>query len=311
MDLKQIKYFLAVSEHGSVASAAASLNLAQPSLSQQIKNLENSLDTELFTRTSRGVTLTLAGKQFKSHCNEILALVSSAVEEVRSVGSNISGSVVIGFPSSVSMVLSVPLQETICHEHPEINLRLVESMSGFINQMLENGDLDMAILYENNNLRNFDHKYLLRESLKFYAAADTWPFESLPNEPIELKSLGNLEFVFPSTDHGTRNLVTRAFKLAGCPVKIFAEMDSLPQIKSLVARGSAYTILPPAATYDFESRRELVSAPIINPTIDRSVFFVKNLKKPHSAAMLKVEEVIHSVVIELVSRGLWQGSRIQ
>ncbi len=85
-------------------------------------------------------------------------------------------------------------------------------------------------------------------------------------------------------------------------------MDSLAQIKSLVARGSAHTILAPAATYDFESRGELVSSLIVDPAISRPVHLVRNPERPRSRAAFEVEKTTRAVVIELVKRGIWRGT---
>ncbi|TDA88227.1 LysR family transcriptional regulator, partial [Halomonas marinisediminis] len=97
----------------------------QPSLSVQLKNLEQRLGAQLFVRSPRGVMLTDAGTVLLSHAEGLLRSVRDAKLAVRQAGEDASGRVVFGFPSSVSMVLSVPLAETIRHEHPKIRLRAV------------------------------------------------------------------------------------------------------------------------------------------------------------------------------------------
>ncbi|NVO27307.1 LysR family transcriptional regulator [Donghicola sp. C2-DW-16] len=307
MELKQIKYFLAIAEHGSLAAAAEAVGIAQPSISVQLKNLEGRLGTQLFIRSPRGVTLTDAGSVFVERAHEILDAVDRAKRDVRQAGETPSGKVVFGFPSSVSMVLSVPLAETIRLNLPEVRLRAVDAMSGFIKEWLDEETIDLAILYETTGLKNAEITTLLEEDLHFYAPPDLWPFETPPGEPIRLDDLRELELVLPSKSHGLRMLIDRVCRAAGVHLNVVVEMDSLTQIKSLVQRGSAFTILAPAAAGDFEERGELASSVIIDPKFTRAVQLVRNPKHVRTRAALEVERTTISVVQELVERGIWRG----
>ena len=82
------------------------------------------------------------------HARLILKAVDDAKEEVRNTATTPTGKVVFGLPSSVSMVLSVPLAETVRHEVPKVRLRAVDAMSGFIKEWIEEGQIDLGILYE-------------------------------------------------------------------------------------------------------------------------------------------------------------------
>ncbi|GAB5468425.1 MAG: LysR substrate-binding domain-containing protein [Rhodospirillales bacterium] len=302
-----MRYFLVIAEQGSLASAAARIGIAQPSLSQQVKHLEDRLETELLVRTSRGVTLTEAGATLLRHAEQIVAAVDRAEEQVRLAGSEPSGSVVFGFPSSVSMVLSVPLAETLHVEFPLIKFRAVDAMSGFIKDWLEDKSIDLAFLYGVNDLRNMESHFLLNEDLCFYATHDDWPLETPPGEPTPLSALTKFDMVLPSPNHGLRTLIDRFCKSSGNHLNVVIEMDSLAQIKSLVSRGSAFTILAPAAAYDYESKGELLSAPIVDPVIRRPVFLVRNPEKLVTRASREVERLTIDIVKELVNRGIWKG----
>lgn len=307
MEIKQMRYFIEIAESGSLASAATEIGIAQPSLSQQVKNLEQRIGTELLVRSSRGVTLTEAGATFLDHAKKILNNVDVALEDVRLAGSEPTGKVVFGFPSSVSMVLSVPLVETIRNDYPQIRFRAVDAMSGFIKNWLDDQSIDMAILYDTNNLRSSESELLLNEDMQFYSATDNWPFDSPPGTPVPLSKLANLELILPSQSHGLRILIDRFCKSSGRTLNVVVEMDSLQQIKTLVARGSAHTILAPAAAYDLEKQGELVSAPITDPTIRRSVFLVRNPDKVLTRAAKEVKKLTHVVVKELVRKDIWKG----
>lgn len=311
MEIKQVRYFIAIAENGSLASAAEAMGIAQPSISVQLKNLEGRLGTDLFIRSPQGVTLTDAGGIFLERAHEIVDAVERAKFDVRQAAEKPAGKVVFGFPSSVSMVLSVPLAETVRLQFPEIRLRAVDAMSGFIKEWLEEESIDIAILYETSGLKNAQTTTLLEEDLHFYSPPDNWPFETPPGEPIRLSDLAKIELVLPSKSHGLRMLIDQACRSEGVSLNVVVEMDSLSQIKSLVSRGSAFTILAPAAASDFEAHGELVSSVITAPKISRPVYLVRNPKHVRTRAALEVERATIEVVDDLVERGIWRGRRIK
>jgi LysR family nitrogen assimilation transcriptional regulator len=305
-----MKYFIAIAEKRSLAAAATHIGIAQPSLSQHIKLLEQRLGVELLVRSPRGVELTEAGQVMLLHARRITAATDLALEEVRLAGTEAVGRVVFGFPSSVSMVLSVPLAETIRLEHPKIRFRAVEAMSGFIKDWLADGSVDLAILYDTSTLKNVDSQLLLAEDMHFYCANDAWPFLSPPGEPIPLESVAAQELVLPSSNHGLRILIDRYCKVHGITPDVVVEMDSLSQILALVARGSASTILAPAAAHGHIDAGRLLSAPICDPTIRRPVYLVRNPECMVTRASREVEALTVKVVRELVQRDIWRGQLV-
>jgi LysR family nitrogen assimilation transcriptional regulator len=96
-------------------------------------------------------------------------------------------------------------------------------------------------------------------------------------------------------------------KSRGVTLDIATEMDGLGQIKTLVARGSGYTILAPAAAIDFVERGELIMAPIIEPRMVRPVYLMRNPGKPMTRACQEVERISLEVIRDLVARGIWQA----
>lgn len=306
MDIRQMKYFMAIAKKRSLAAAAAQLGMAQPSLSQHIKQLEQRLGVELLVRSSRGVELTEAGHVMLMHAQRIVEATDLALEEVRLAGTEAVGKVVFGFPSSVSMVLSVPLVETIRQEHPRIRLRAVEAMSGFIKDWLEDGTVDLAILYD-QGLKNTQSRFLLTETLHFYCSSDDWPFKGQPGTPVSLQDAVRQDLVLPSTTHGLRQLIDIACVSVGVAPNVVVEIDSLQQILALTALGNAMTILAPAAAHEYESTGRLLSAPIVEPSIRRPAYLVRNPATLVTRASREVERITIQVVQELVRRGIWKG----
>lgn len=307
MDVRQLRYFIAIAEAGSISAAAERLHVAQPSLSQQILRLERQLGVALLVRSSRGVAPTEAGRILLAHARDLSRGLERAAEEVRQAGTVPQGTVSFGLPSSVSMVLSVPLAETVRHELPKVRLRAIEAMSGFIQEWLLDESIDLGILYDVRSVRHLSHIPLMSEELRFFSAPDAWPFDSPPGSPVTLAALAGVELVLPSRSHGLRAMIDAHARALGVALDVVLEMDALSQIKTLVGRGSGYTILAPAAAVDRVERGELIMAPIVEPALVRSVYLVRNPAKPVTQASRAVEAATLEVIRDLVGRGIWRA----
>ena len=306
MDLRQLRYFVAIAEEGSLSAAAQRVNVAQPSLSQHIIGVEKDLGVTLFNRSPRGMTLTQSGEILLAHARDILGAMDTAVEAVKQSGSEPQGDVTFGLPSSIAMVLSVPLAETVRLELPKVKFRAIDAMSGFIKTWLEDQSIDVGMLYDLNSVRHMNHVELMTEELHFFSAPDAWPFSTRVGSPVKVSDIPNAELVLPSPHHGLRSMIDRFMKSQGVTLNVVTEMDGLGQIKTLVARGSGHTILAPAAAIDFVERGYLIMAPIIEPKLIRPVYLVRNPAKSMSRASQELERITLEVIKDLVSRGIWQ-----
>ncbi|KQI68964.1 LysR family transcriptional regulator [Loktanella sp. 3ANDIMAR09] len=309
MDIKQLRYFIAIAEEGSLSAAALRVSVAQPSLSQHVLTLERELGVTLLERSPRGVSLTASGEVLLAHARAITGSLEQAVEAVRQSGAEPMGEVTFGLPSSVSMVLSVPLAETTRLELPKVRLRAIEAMSGFIQTWLEDQSIDLGLLYDVSAVRHLTHTKLMTEELCFFSAPDNWPFETAPGTPVKLAELQGLDLILPSQHHGLRTMIDRFTKASGVTLTVGTEMDALSQIKIMVSRGSAHTILAPAAAQDFLEREELVMAPITDPQMVRPIYLVRNPAKPVTKASRELERVTLSVILDLVQRGIWKADQ--
>lgn len=305
MNIRLLRSFIAVAEDGSLSAAAQRVGVAQPSLSQQILKLEADLGVSLLERSSRGVTLTEAGHVLLDHARSISASVDRAVEAVHQAGTLPQGEVSFGLPSSVSMVLSVPLAETVRVELPKVRLRAIEAMSGFIQNWLMDQTVDLGILYDIGPVRHLTQRRLVTEELRFFSAPDAWPFATAPGEPVRLRDLAKVALILPSKQHGLRAMIDRHARSNGVSLTVTTEMDALSQIRTLVERGSACTILAPAAAIDRVQEGALIMAPIVEPRMIRPVHLVRNPAKPRTRASRAVEQLTVEVIRDLVRRDIW------
>ncbi|MGD0641448.1 MAG: LysR family transcriptional regulator [Roseiarcus sp.] len=309
VDIKQLRYFIAIAEEGSLSAASQRLRVAQPSLSQHVIKIEQELGVTLVHRSPRGVVLTPSGEILLRHAREICQSMAVCQESVRKSGGVLEGSVAFGLPSSVSMVLSVPLAETVRLTLPKVKFRVIEAMSGFIRDWLQEETIDLGFLYDPGDSKLFEAREVLQEELYFYAAADNWPLPGPPGGEVALAELAGLDLVLPSQQHGLRRTIETYARDRGVELEVGLEMDALSQIKELVVRGSGYTILAPAAAHDRFERGELVASRIIDPVMTRSVYIVRKLTHPQSFICREVERVTDEVMRDLARRGIWKASR--
>ncbi len=307
MDIRHLRYFIAISEERSLSAASQRLGVAQPSLSQHVIKLEKELKLKLIVRSPRGILLTEAGALLVRHAREICASMDRCLADVRHSGAVLGGKVAFGMPPSISMVLSVPLAETVRVELPLVRLRAIEAMSGFIRTWIEDQTVEIGFLYDLENAKHFHARHVLDEHLCFFSAPDAWPLDVDPGVPVPLTSLRALDLILPSPSHGLRKTIERYARSNGIELNVVIEMDALTQIKELVARGSGYTILAPAAAYDFVARNEIVKAPIIAPSMHRPVYLVHNPARAMTSACHAVEHITIEVTRDLVRRGIWEG----
>jgi LysR family nitrogen assimilation transcriptional regulator len=310
VDIRQLRYFIAIAEEGSLSAAAHRLRIAQPSLSQHVTKIEQELGVTLVWRSPRGIKLTESGDVLLRHAREICQSMNVCQEMVRVSGHTIKGSVTFGLPCSISAVLSVPLAETVRVNLPSVKLRIIEAMSGFIRHWLQDESIDIGLLYDVEDAKLFGAQELMQEELDFFAAVDNWPLKRrLPGEDLPLAEISRLELVLPSQQHALRTIIDSYARKRGIDLNIGLEMDSLNRIKELVARGSYFTILAPVAAYDGTARGELVASRIVDPIMTRSVYMLRKLKRPQSCVTSDVEQITYEVIQDLVGRGIWKVSK--
>ncbi|MGQ0564961.1 MAG: LysR family transcriptional regulator [Gemmobacter sp.] len=305
IEIRHLRYFIAIAEQRSLSAAARQVHVAQPALSQHVLGMERALGVTLLERSKRGVTLTQSGEVLLAHARDVVQAMDRAMDAVRQSGSDPQGPVSFGLPSSIAMVLSVPLAETVRLELPQVRLRAIDAMSGFIQTWLQDQSIDLGMLYDVTAVRHLQHRQLMTEALCFFAAPDAWPFRSRAGSAVRLADLAPLDLVLPSQHHRLRAMIDRVVRAQGLTLNVATEMDGLGQIKTMVSRGSGYTILAPAAAIDFVERGELIMAPIIEPQLVRPVYLVRNPAKPVTRASHEVERLTLEVIRDLVARRIW------
>jgi LysR family nitrogen assimilation transcriptional regulator len=147
MDFGQLKHFICIAQLGGFSKAEQALDISQPSLSRQMRLLEEDLNTKLFLRTGRGVALTPAGETFLPHAKAVLEAVEKGRQAMRSASADLTGRVSVGLVPRVARVLTSPLVQAFRGRFPNATVSIVEGKTPVLIQALGLGHVDVAVLF--------------------------------------------------------------------------------------------------------------------------------------------------------------------
>lgn len=306
MDLRSLHYFVVIAECGSILAASEKLHIAQPSLSIRVKALEQELGVSLFDRRPRGVTLTSEGAELVAHARQILKAAETAKESLRQHAKSAVGTVSFGVPTSLASVICVPLVEMMQKELPNVRLRIVESMSGFILDWLRDGRLDVGLVFGDKSISGVSLEPVVEEDL-FLAADSRESFSGFVNAKgeVTLENASKAPLVLPAAHHGLRQLIDDVFRRNGLQHTTRIEIDSFSQIQNMVHRKMGMTILSRAALYESPLQPPLVSARIVSPNITRMVSVAMNDQHLQTKATRETVSRIVKIIRERASSDVW------
>lgn len=156
MEIRVLKYFLAVADIGTITGAAKALHLTQPTLTRQLKDLEKELGQQLLIRTNHNVSLTQEGMMLKKRAQEIVDMVEKTETEFDSLKNSVSGEVSVGSGETHSMKLISRIIKEIQKEYPHIKFHLYSGAAEDIKEKLENGLLDFGVLIQPTDISKYD-----------------------------------------------------------------------------------------------------------------------------------------------------------
>ncbi|MEM5289882.1 LysR substrate-binding domain-containing protein [Paraburkholderia sabiae] len=301
MDVKQLRYFSAVVEAGSLSKAALKLAISQPSLSHLIATMEEDMGVELLLRSPSGVRPTDSGTTLYRHAKTILRQFDQMRDEVSLGCSNEVGRVAVGLPTSIAAVIAPQLFAELREKYPGIQLELFESMSGYLVELLANGRLDMAVLFRDVETTGITVIPLINENLSLYGLAKIGKRKSAT---VRLRDLDRVPLVLPTKSSGLRLLVERVFAREGVELNTVGDIDSLPTMLSVAAQGAVGTILSSAL-----SKLPIAAMPfrmIVEPELSRTVSLCIPNAMPQNAASRAVQRTIESLIHQ--HSGLWKQS---
>ncbi len=297
MDLRQISYFVAVFEEGSMTRAARRVHVVQPALSMQIAKLERELGQRLFERLPKSMVPTAEGRTLYRLVQPILRDLAQARSHMKQLCGEISGRVTIGVLSSLAGSVVPAVLARFAEAYPQVEVSIADGYTSTFIDWVNAGALDLAIINKPPRKIGLVSHPLLDEEMVVVGARDT----PLPvSVPISMRDLAQVELILPSGRHGLRVELDRHLAAADVAVAPRLELDSLPSIAEFVARTRWFTVLPRIAV-----GRELVDGSlkayrIIKPRIARQLVVVHNPTQPMSVAAAKLIEILAEELGETV-----------
>ena len=304
MNLKQLEYFVHVAELGSFTRAAEHLSIAQPALSRQVRQLEIELRQNLLTRNGRGVAPTDAGRRLLEHGRGILHQVARAREDLEEMRGAPLGHVTLGVPPTVGRLVTATLVEEFRQRFPKATLGIVEGLSVNVTEWLVSGRIDVGLVYNPAPAPSIETKPLVSEPLYLIGPAGSRPVAGHTGRPVSLKEVATHGLIVPSRPHAVRMFVERSLADIGERIQVALEIDGIPSILDLVARGHGFAVLSFNAIRNDPLRERLLARPIIKPRLVTTLTIATSAQRPMTPLGKQVLGMLRDVVPrELEGRG--------
>lgn len=241
IDLKLLRYFLAVAEELHFGRAAARLNMSQPPLSIHIKDLEQQLGTLLFVRHSRSVALTHAGKILMEESRRLLSSANQALARVEQIGRGEAGRVELGVIGTAMWGKMRPVMRRFLKEHPNVEVLFRENMPAMQMAMLERRELDAGVWRMTTAPSPGFTSLRLHESSFLVAMPEEHPLAA--RKAIPLATLRNEYFVTMPSIHTDWTFLQRVCQSAGFSPMIIREVMEPQTVLAMVSMGIGITLI--------------------------------------------------------------------
>jgi LysR family hca operon transcriptional activator len=294
MELRHLRYFVAVAEAGSLTVAAArQLHTSQPSLSRQIRDLEHEVGAQLLTRRARGIELTPAGRAFLNHARAVLSQVEAAGEAARRVAHPSRPCFTMGFLTGHELKWMPEALRILRDELPNIDVMISSQYSPLLADGLSKGKVDAAFLRREKGVPELAYRVLVKEPLVVILPSDHRLAALKAISPRDL--VGETFVTVSDTAPVLRMVIDNYLKRSGTNIKPTHEVDNLAMAMSLIASTGGIGLLPAYAQNFLLS--SVTSRPLKGdtPTVD----LVLGYKKSNQSPILKL---LLSKLDELVAR---------
>jgi DNA-binding transcriptional LysR family regulator len=292
MELRHLRYFVCVAEALSFTKAAEKLHTAQPSLSRQIKDLEDELGVRLLNRTKQLVTLTDEGRSFLADAKRLLALAAETVESVRRLHSGEIRALNVGYVSNLFYDLLPKTLASFHRSFPTVSVNLFDMSCGEQFRALEDGKLDLGFVGL--------HEPIARRGLEFRTIASYKTVAALPKDnslagkaTFELKVLAPMFFIGMSEASypGYRDWLIKTCQRAGFTPKVLQDVDLERTMIHAVAAGLGVALVPEQLK---KLEHENVVFRALNPTVATEGCVAWRSENP-SAALQACVEIVEQV----------------
>jgi LysR family transcriptional regulator, hca operon transcriptional activator len=292
MELRHLRYFVAVAETGSLTVAAEQrLHTSQPSLSRQIRDLESEIGAQLLTRRARGIELTPAGQTFLEHARSVLSQVNAASEAARRVAHPSKPCFKVGFLTGHELKWMPEALRILRDELPNIDVMVSSQTSPLLAEGLSKGKIDAAFLRRERGMPELVYRVLVKEPLMVVLPSN---HRLAALKAIRPKDLVGETFVAVSnTAPVLRVIIDKYLKRSGIDITPAHEADHIAMGMSLIASTGGVGVLPAYAQNFLPS--SVTSRPLNGeaPTVDLVFGYKKSNQSPALKLLLsRLDELV-------------------
>ncbi len=286
MNLRDMEYLVAVADLSHFGKAAEACHVSQPTLSMQLKKLEEYLDVQLFERTNKQVRITEVGKQIANKARVILQQVEYIKEIAAYYENPLAGRLVLGaFPTLASYYLPQMVPK-IAGSLPEVTLYLVEEKTPELIQQLQDGKLDAALLALPVEEQGLQHQPLFEDPF-YLAVPQQHPLAK--RRAVTLSDIMTQDVLLLEEGHCLRAQAMEVCQLAGAKEQQGFRATSLETLRHMVASGVGVTLIPEVA---WNSQDGLVYIPFEPPAPKRTIALVWRKSTARTALMEKLADIL-------------------
>jgi DNA-binding transcriptional LysR family regulator len=288
--LRQFRYFVAVAEMASVAAASRELNIAQSAITKSILELEQEIGVQLFERTPRGMTLTPDGHRFLASARKVLSAVADATHQRRAQPASMAGPLAVGVTSLVAGYYLSEVLSRFARSCPEVRLQVVEDAPPFLEHLLINGELDVAIMVSNalGEPQALLAETLTRSPNRVWMAANHPLAEC---DDVTLQQIAAHDLIVLEADR-IDDLMRNVWTRHHLTTRAVLRTSSLEAVRSLVGVGAGIAILPDFLYRPWTLDAEHVEARPLRddvPTVDVGLVWRRGLAlKPAATEFIEV-----------------------
>ncbi|MFE3560719.1 transcriptional regulator CynR [Streptomyces sp. NPDC059193] len=293
LELRHLRYLIAVAEHGSFTRAAEELRISQPTLSQQVKQLERTVGAQLLDRTGRAVRLTDAGATYVHYARGALRDLAAAERAVTDLADLSRGHLRLALTPTFTAYLVGPLSAELHAAHPGITLDVREMPQDRIEAGLLADEHDLGLGFHGPHLPGIAAAPLFTETLGLVTAAAAGPDHPGAGEALPVRDLAQRRLALLSGDFATRGHVDAYFAAHGVRPHVAVEANSVQALTEIVRSTPLATVLPDAVTDDHPHLRPVPLDPALPP---RTVTLLRRDSAYESAAARAFTELLRDLV---------------
>lgn len=247
MELRQLRYFVNAAEQLSFSDAAKLLNIAQSTLSQQVRQLEDELGVQLFERNSHAISLTEAGAELLPFARRTLHEADSCVARIHDLDQLLAGTLNIGVTYSFSPILTETLMEFM-KKYPRVKLNIYYKPMVELMAMLEARAVDFVLAFRPSESMPVIESHMLFDNHLAVIVKESHPLAGL--DSVSLADIGKFNLALPSKGLQARNAFDTYLAAHPAPLNIRIELNEVNILLELIKRGNLVTILAEATVYN-------------------------------------------------------------